>query len=820
MQREILGSKAMPDAARHNLPAEIASFIGRDAEIAELQRLMVRTRLLTLTGPGGAGKTRLALRVAGNLVRTFSDGVWFVPLATVSDSALVPRTIATALGVHGAPGRPVLAGLIAALGTRRLLLVLDNCEHLIGASARAAETLLSSCPHLHILATSREPLRIPGEVTWRVPSLAIPGPDGAGSPAALADVESVALFLERARARRPDFALTAENVSAVATICRRLEGMPLAVELAAAQLGALNAAAIAERLDDALQLLGSGNRTVPRQETLQATLDWSHTLLGADEQTLFRRLAVFSGGFGVQAAEQVCSVDGIDESAILTLLRSLVEKSLVEMHLREPETRYRLLEPVRQYAWSRLEEVGELEQVRRRHALSFADLADAADPHLMSRERRRWLDRLALDLGNLRAALSWCLRSPLQADAETGLRLAGALLWFWNFRGEINEGFEWVEAFLARAPEASPATRARALYGAAELAWLLGFTDLARERIEESEALWRALGDKRGLAYTLQSLPMVIDRPRSRQSAEESVRLFEEVGDSFGAALAMAAMDIFAMIRDGDPEGTGRARQEEALARARAVGDDWGAAQVLNTLGDLDRRQGKDADADGHYREALALLRRQGMTGTVPSILHNLAAVALRQGEARQALRLFRESLALFRDQGDQRGMADCLDGLAGALAALGHAERAARLLGAAEKLREMIGAAVWPTNEPDRERALALARRQLDAATFDRARAEGHARPLEETVTELLSPGTHVPPEEDGSELTPREREVAALVAQGLTNRQIGAALVITEGTARLHVKHILQKLGFRSRAQIAAWAVERGLSESSQNP
>lgn len=813
MTTAVPASRSTP--SRHNLPTEVASFIGRERERAEIKSILTRTRLLTLTGAGGCGKTRLALRVAADLAPSFPDGVRLVQLAPLADSALAPRAVAAALGVRGTAGRPLLATLAAALAPHRLLLVLDNCEHLIGACARLAETLLRACPHLRILTTSRESLHIPGEITWRVPSLALPGPGSLPTPESLAQVEAVAFFLDRARARRPDFTLTPRNAPPVAAICRQLDGLPLGIELAAAQIGALAPEQIATRLDDALRLLRGGSRTLPRQETLHATLDWSYALLSDAERALFRRLSVFAGGFGVEAAEGVCGGEGIERADVLALLMALVEKSLVELRMDPREARYRLLEPVRQYARAHLIASGEADSVQRRHAHYFLQLAEAAEPALMSGARGAWIERLATERDNLRTALAWSRRAAEANDSAVGLRLAGALVWFWSFRGEVSEGLDWVEAALAKGREAAPTVRAKALYGAGELAWLQGQNAVARVRAEESAALFRALGDKRGLAYTLQSLPMVIDHPGARESAAESLRLFEEVGDAWGAALAMAALDLFALIRDGGPTGRGQARLEEALVRWRELGDDWGIAQILNFLGDLARSQDDVAGATARYEESLALLRRQGLTGTVPSLLHNLGYLALRRGDTRRALRLFRESLALFRDQGDQRGIADCLTGLAGVLGAMKQPERAVRLFGAAEAQREATGATMWPANEPDYARSLTLVRGQLDEPAFAAAWAVGRALPLERATAEALATEPPDSPHSgaDGLDLTSREREVAVLVARGLTNRQIGATLFTTEGTARLHVKHILRKLGFTSRAQVAGWAVAREL-------
>lgn len=798
---------------RHNLPAEVASFIGREREVAEIKRVLPRVRMLTLTGTGGCGKTRLALRAAADLAQTFPDGAWLVQLAPLSDSALVPRAVATVLGVHGTPGRPLLATLAAALASCHLLLVLDNCEHVVGACARLAETLLRSSPHLRILATSREPLRISGEVTRQVPPLALPAGGPTFSPVSLAQVESVALFLDRAQARQPDFALTPHNALVVAAICRHLEGLPLGIELAAARIGTLTPEQIANRLDDSLRLLGGGSRTVPRHETLRATLDWSYALLSDAESKLFRRLSVFAGGFSLEAAESICCGEGFERADILSLFATLVEKSLVETLLQPGVERYRLLEPIRQYGWARLTEHEQAEAIQRRYACYFLKLVKVAEPKLMSGERGPWLERLAMDEDNIRAALAWTRSRTDTEDVELGLYLTGALLWFWVFRGEVSEGLEWAEALLSRGHEAAHAARASALHTAGELAWLLGQSAQARTRLEESAALYRAIGDKRGLAYTLQVLPLLLDQPTAGAAATESLMLFEEVGDAWGAA--HATMTLSMLSSGGDDGHVAQMGMEASLARWRAVGDEWGMAQALNILGDLARSQGNIADATAHYQESLALLRRQGMTGTIPSLLHNLGYLALRGDDARRALGLFRESLSLFRSQGDHRGIAECLAGLAGVLAALKQPQRAARLLGAAEAQFEVSGAATSRANLSDSARTLTMVRAGMDESALAAEWATGRALSLEQAITEALAaaPAGQLFDGAEGFDLTSRELEVAMLVAQGLTNRQIGATLVITEGTARLHVKHILRKLGFTSRAQIAGWVVARGL-------
>jgi predicted ATPase/DNA-binding CsgD family transcriptional regulator len=813
-------------SARHNIPAEVTGLIGRERDIADIKQLAARTRLLTLTGAGGIGKTRLAVRVAAELLPGFPDGAWLVQLAPVTDSGLVPRVVAAAVGVRDVGEQPQLTTLVTALASRRLLLVLDNCEHVVAACAGLIETFLRACPDLQVMATSREPVRVPGEVVWRVRPLALP-PDRRADPERITQVESVALFVERACARLPGFTVNAGNADAVAAICRRLGGLPLALELAAAQVAALSPEQIAERLDSALRLLTGGDRMLPRQETLRAALGWSHALLAASERLVFRRLGVFAGQFTVDAAECACGGEGIQPDDVLPVLTGLVGKSLVEPRPGGQQTRYVLLEPVRQYAREQLAAADEMVRLERHHARYYMGLAETLEPSLMSGERAASMQQLATEQDNLRAALAWSLRAPDPGDVVVGLRLAGALGFFWNFRGEAAEGLDWLEALLARGQDSAAAVRAKALYAAAELGWLAGRVTVARARAEESEALWRAVGDKRWLGYTLQSLPMTIGHPRAHECAAESLRLFREAGDAWGAAMALgasAALDLFTSL-DGHYGGAGQeARLEQALLRCRELGDAWGTAQLLNILGDLARSRNDDATAAARYSEALALLRREGLGGTVPSLLHNLGYLSLHQGDAGSARRLFRESLALFRNQGDRRGIADCITGLACVLVSMGHQARAARLFGLAEALRDLAGATIWPANTADYERSLTVLRSQPGQAGLDQAWAAGRALPADRTIAELLAEGPPAVPGDSAGHpglaidlhlgLTRREREIAVLVAQGLTNRQIGARLFITEGTARLHVKHILRKLGFTSRAQVAAWAAGRQLT------
>src|SRR5829696_1865327 len=467
------------DAGKHNLPATRSSFIGRETELRSVKRDLAMTRLLTLTGAGGCGKTRLALEVARELVGAYPDGVWLVELAPLPEGALVAQAVAAALGVHEQADRSLSDALVAFLRAKRTLLVLDNCEHLVDAVASFADTLLNSCPHLRVLATSRESLNVEGELNWLVPSLSVPSLGQSPRVEELAGYESVRLFVERARHRNPAFSLTPENAHAVARICGRLDGIPLAIELAAARVG-LSVEQIARRLDDSLRLLSAGSRTAsPRQRTLRGTLEWSYALLSEPERRLFGRLSVFAGGWTLEAAEVVGAEGHTEHGDVLELLSRLVEKSLVVGEATGGGgARYRMLEPIRQYAQEKLEEGGEAEEVRRRHATFFLALAEEAEPRLQGPGDREWLEHLEAEHDNMRAALSLALEQE-EAD-ELGLRLAGALWLFWEARGYYGEGHSWLEQVLARGSQASAVARIKALEGEG---WLIFDSDETDEAV-------------------------------------------------------------------------------------------------------------------------------------------------------------------------------------------------------------------------------------------------------------------------------------------------------------------------------------------------
>jgi predicted ATPase/class 3 adenylate cyclase len=687
------------EAFSHNLPVHLTSFIGREQEMAEAQRLLTNTRLLTLTGSGGCGKTRLALQVAAEVAEQFADGVWLVELAALADAALVPQSVATALGVREEPGRSLTTTLTEYLRPRSLLLVLDNCEHLLAACAQLADALLRACPKLRIVTSSREGLGIVGEQTYRVPSLAVPDPRDASPVERLLEVEAIQLFSDRARLSQPSFAVTEANVPAVVEVCHRLDGIPLAIELAAARVKALPVEQLATRLDDRFRLLTGGSRTaLPRQQTLRALIDWSYDLLSGEERTMLRRLSVFAGGCTLAAAEAVGAGEAIEEWAVLDLLTGLVEKSLVLYEEQQGEGRYRLLETVRQYARDRLLESGEGEAARDRHLQFSVKLAEEAEPWLRKAEQPQWLDLLETEHDNLRVALEWS-----QGEGwEAGLRLAADLMWFWFYRNHWREGRRQLEGVLTH-PEAisSRSTYARALSRLCLLLYALGDYEALRPRLDESIALARELDDTWHLVFLLFVVGL-----------EASPR-----GDTEKATAAWL----------------------EGLALARKLGDPWLLAQALVGQGLRALYAGEYDEAATTLEEAARLAKEAGDRWLIALTLANLASVLVTRGEYEQAGPVLAESITLFLKSGERGVLAACLEITAGVYAARQQPERAARLLGAAEVRREATG---YPVEASERflyERHVAAARSQLSAEAFASAWAEGRAMAFDDAIALAL---------------------------------------------------------------------------------
>jgi predicted ATPase/DNA-binding CsgD family transcriptional regulator len=774
-----------PERTLHNLPLELSSFVGREKELAEVKRLLGETRLLTLTGSGGCGKTRLALAAASELVEGFEDGVWLVELAPLADPSLVAQAVASTLGAREQPGRSPTEMLSEYLGSKKILLVLDNCEHLIEACAELAETLLRSCPELRVLATSREALGITGEVAWPVPSLSLPDLRRLPDMGSLPRYESARLFLERATAVKPHFALTEQNATAVAQICYRLDGIPLALELAAARAKVLSAEQISSRLEDSLGLLTGGSRTAtPRQRTLRATLEWSHELLSEAERKLFGRLSVFAGGWTLEAAEAVGTGDGVEEGEVLDLLSRLVDKSLVvaEEASEEGEPRYKMLEPVRRYGLERLEGSGEAGRVREQHAKYYLAIAEEGEPESSGQEA--WLKRLKNEHDNLRAALSWALdRRDEQAEerAELGLRLAVALAQgrFWDTHG-VGEGRRWLERGLAQSSTAPTLVRTKALSQAGWIATHQGDYRQAAAWLEEGIALSKELGDSSGAAVTLAHLGITLmqrgDRERARALCREAEALRQELVDRQPLAFLLVFLTACA-VDEGDHERS-VALGEGGLALNRELGDMRGTAICLTLLG----------------------------------------IAALERGDAERAAALYQEEMRVLEDLKDKAVVSYGLRGLAGAAALRGEAARAARLWGADGALRKLTGQPLtsFDRSHPDYQGLLAAARAQIDEAAWEAALAEGRAMSPEAAVEYALErPAT---PEPTAAEpypagLSAREVEVLRLVAQGMTSALVADELFISPNTVNRHLNSIYGKLGVNSRAAAARFAVEHGL-------
>ena len=708
-----------------------------------MRALLGRTRLLTLTGPGGVGKTRLALEAAGGLVADYPDGMWFVDLAPLADPTLVARAVADAAGVAEHAGVPVGATLAEAIADRRILLLLDNCEHLVESCAQLADNLLRACGGLRILATSRELLGTSGEVTWPVPALTLPPADSAPAAVMFAGSEAVRLFAERAAAARPEFELTDANAAAVARICRRLDGVPLAIELAAARLRALSPAQIANRLDDRFALLTGGNRTaLPRHQTLAATVSWSYDLLGEAERVLFRRLSVFAGGWTLEAAEAVCAESPGSDSRpaprhVFETLARLVDRSLVVADEASGAVRYRFLETIRQYATDRLADAGESVATRTRHFDWFLDQAEGSPFDLFDPQHVAWL---ADELDNLRAALRWSIQ---QGEVEAALRLANATSAVWHQRGFYAEGRTWFAELLGL-PGAAAATevRAFALVRAALLATNQGEYALAQSLHDESQTLAQRLGYSYGIAQVLLNRGHVARVSGDLAGAQS---IWEE-GLSVSRSNAYQALEFYYLLllgqvtlEQGDRALAG-ALGSESLALAKQIGHVRGRASSLRILGLVAAGNGDHAAARALLEESLALHREHADRDGIEGALQALAFLSIDQGDASTASNLFAESLTLAREGGDRWEIARSLDGLAG-VAVETRPDRAVRLAGAASALREVVGILPQPEDRERLDRWLNAAKRRLGPEDYTAAWTAGVTMPLDHAVALALTP-------------------------------------------------------------------------------
>jgi predicted ATPase/DNA-binding CsgD family transcriptional regulator len=814
----------MIGAYPNNLPLQLNRFIGREQAMEEIKRTLWSTRLLTLTGPGGCGKTRLAVQVAAELLDAFSDGVWLIELASLADAALIARTIMKVLDMREQPGRTPAEALSEQLRPRELLLVLDNSEHLIDGCAALAMTLLQRCPGLRILATSREALNVAAEIAWPVPPLSMIDPQWTVNAAALQTSEAACLFLDRATAAQADFAVSDQTAPAIEQICRRLDGMPLAIELAAARVKVLAVDQIAARLDNRFNLLSIGSRSAPaRHQTLRAMIDWSYGLLSATEKILFRRLAVFAGGWTLEAAEAACADERMSAAEVLPALSRLVDKSIVMADKTRDEARYRLLETIRQYAHEKLAEAGEVDRIRERHLAYFVRWSETTKPHLSTAAQLVWLNRYEADHDNLRAALDWCQAHAHLAEA--GLRLAAACQEFWRLHGYASEGRARSIAALAQ-PGAQPhtATRARALTNLASLTYLQSDFAAMQKAAEEALSIWRELGQagQSGAASMLNALGDIAteagDYDRAAVLLQEAMQLFREVNDIGG--ISQTHMELgWAAMRSGDYP-LAASHLEDYLALARQVGDPTQVALALSGLGEVAIRQGQYDRAVSWLEQSLALNRESEHKWGIGTVLGSLGWVALRQRNFKRARELLGESLSIRMETGDQGGMTWCLEKLAQAAHRQGRPETAAKIFGAAAALRALLGSAIDLADRAEYERILAELRSALGDSAFTANWAQGEALSLTEAIDEALAEPDKPSRSETQADqekyrgLSSREREVAALVAQGKANREIAQALLVELKTVESHITHILNKLGFDNRVQIATWAVNRGLA------
>ncbi len=809
------------EGRRHNLPAALTSFVGREGALAEARRLLDTSRLLTLVGTGGIGKTRLALRLASELVDVYGDGAWLVDLAPVADPFLVPVSVAAALGVHEQPGRQMLVTLAEYLGERHLLLILDNCEHLVSASAELSEALLRGCPRLRIVATSRQALGIEGETLFRVPSLSLPDALSPPDVERLAQYEAIHLFVDRATATAPNFRLSQPNVAFIADICRQLDGVPLAIELAATRLKLLGAEQLWARLGDRFRLLTSGSRTAPgRHQTLRATLDWSYQLLSEPERMLLRRLAVFSGGWTLEAAEEVIGSDDIEFAQVLDLLGQLLDKSLVVVEDQSPkQVRFRLLETIRQYAWERLDEAGEIDTTRERHLSWCLKVSTDVQPPGM---HHAWHARdLIQEQDNLRAALLWAIQLR---NADAGLRVAVALAHIWYMRGHYSEGRARLAELLGfPASSSTPDVRASALTSAGHLAYCQGDLKVAQDLLEESLGIWHVLGNDERRAVCLQVLGNVVrfrgDLPGARPLFEQASVINHRLGHRMREAMNLALM-AQVLFEQGDLTRA-EALNDQSAAALQAAGPGWGTILTLCMFGRVAAARGDHSIARTRLEESLELGRKLGISRGVVWTLYFLAQHALAQGDARRARTTFAESLRLARQTGDHLATAHCIEGFAGALAAT-QPGRAIRLAEAAGALREKVGSSPFPADRDRLERWLGVAARGLGETATSVAQTEGRGMTLDEAVAYALAgdePATTANAAQrlagrSFGGLTKREIEVLRLVALAKSNREIAATLVLSEKTVERHLSHIFAKLQVSSRTGATRVAVQAGIA------
>ena len=808
-----------------NFPVQLTSFIGREREIADVKRLLFSSHLVTLTGVGGSGKTRLAIQIANTVSETFADGVWLVDLVPLREPALVPQLVAQALGLRPTAEQPVTETLRGFARSKQMLLVLDNCEHLREACAQLTQELLSQAPELRILATSRESLAIAGETIYPVTGLAWPTNNAEleDNSQELMQHDAIRLFVERARAISPDYNLNSENAWSTVEICRRLDGLPLALELASVRVNVLTAQEIAARLNDRFSLLISSQRRgfEPRHHTLRAAIDWSYDLLSIEEQTFLSRLAVFTAGCTLDMAEAVCSGEGIGEERTLALLSSLVDKSLIIAETTgRTQARYRLLETIREYALEKLDEAGEMARLRDRHLDLLLARAEEAAPKLNEAYQQLWLNWLEGEHENLRAAMIWSIES---GRIEAGLRIAIALVQFWKIRGYVQEGLTWYQRLLALVDNRiSLSVRVNALVFGSFMAMAYGNTQESIAYGHEAVEVAETAGDEGNplLAFALSGLASGAQAAGDYQTAftigEQAIQIYRESGPSFYLRMALYIQGENA-IQLGYYDAA-RELLDESLALSRQEGNSHQIANIYNALGDLARLEQNYTEAASAYENSAALLRELGAQRDLASIFGNLGFTWLHWGNVEKAYTLFNESMAICQAHRNEAGMVECLVGLAATAVVNGLSASGTRLLAAAGAISGQPSASKWKATRREYEHYLDLARARLTDAEFQSELTIGNAISLEQAVDYALAlplkPGNALAPGETQDGLTGREREVAALIGQGKTNGEIATELVLSKRTVETHVSNIFSKLGLTSRAQVMRWAIDQGLT------
>jgi predicted ATPase/class 3 adenylate cyclase/DNA-binding CsgD family transcriptional regulator len=857
------------DSRPNNLPIQLTPLIGREKEVLAVQNLLQRedVRLVTLTGPGGTGKTRLGLQVAAELSDLFADGVYFVNLAPLSDPTLVVSTIAQILDLKETGDQPLLDLLKRYLQDKHILLLLDNFEQVVSAALQVAD-LLVACPQLKVIVTSRAVLHVRGEQEFPVLPLAVPDPKRLPDLVVMSRYEAVELFLARAQAVEPEFLLSKTNAPAIAEICARLDGLPLAIELAAARIKLLPAQALLARLSQRLAVLTGGPHDVPaRQQTLRNTIAWSYNLLEDQEQRLFRRLAVFVGGCTLEAIEAVCVARETSNPtmSMLDSVASLIDKSILQQTEQEAvQPRLVMLETIREYGLEALETSGEMEVTRLAHAMYYLVMAEKAEPELTGLQQAMWLERLEREHDNLRAAMKWLLeREEVEQSIEMALRLAGALQRFWEVHGHWSEGRDFLERALSRSKGAAAPVQVKALKAAAHLAFIQRDIDRAEALFEESLtrcrelgdtagialslrllgliawrrynfvmaislteqslALFREVGHKEGIAWSLSNLASLVgeqgEYARAIALTEESLALFRALGNLEGIAFSLFGLADILFISQGDPSKVHTLLQE-GLAVCREMGHKDGLAWGLCLLGQVFLQQGDSVKARSLLEESMLLYRGLG-NRNIAWFLILLARTAASEGDKAAARAIYEESMAIGREVGFYPYDAFHLEGLADVVAAQGDLVWAAQIWGLAEALREAMGVPIPPVERASHERSVSAARSQVGAKAFAAAWVEGRMMIPEQAlaaqgkamIPSWQTSATPVKPPISPAGLTVRELDVLRLLAQGLTDAQIAEHLVLSLHTIHAHLRTIYSKLGVTSRSAATRYAFEHQL-------